>query len=334
MPMAATSVKQFKFEDPASFLKALGGLTHPLFKDYAKQTRKAGSTWLFRGQWNSALALLPKAWREETPEKDYWSARLTREGTRDRVREALKHQPQQEFPFLTDLVFNAMIEYTMMQKFVLEADQLGFSVPEVSHYLPDTSRSNLEFAVDYAERFAGKDWPYLRNVWCRQAVAFAQHHGIPTRLLDWTVNPFTAAFFAARDAVNSMGTGLKRRNMRGSLVVYVCIEQELNSRLVPVIRVPQAENLYLRLQGGVFTIDLEAERHFACTGAYSDFATSLRAVEKHGALSAYLLPRKRAPELLEMLRQMGISSATLMPNAEHVAETLGLAWRTGYPLSP
>jgi hypothetical protein len=330
--MPTTKVKQFKFEDPASFLKALGGLTHPLFKDSAKQTKKAGSTWLFRGQWNSALALLPKAWREETPEKDYWSARLAREGVRDSVLEALKHKSEhEEFPFLGDLAFNAMLEYIMTQEFVVEADQLGFSVPEVSHYLPDASRSKLGFAVDYAERFLQKDWAYARGVWCRQAVAYAQHHGIPTRLLDWTINPFTAAFFAARDAVNNMGAG-KRRNINGSLVVYVCVEQELDPQLVPVIRVPQAENLYLRLQGGVFTIDLEAERHFACTGEYSDFATSLRELERPGVLSAYLLPRKRAPELLEMLRQMGISSATLMPNAEHVAETLGLAWRTGHPL--
>jgi hypothetical protein len=330
--MPITKVKQFKFEEPADFLKALGGLTHPLFRDYVKQTKKAGTTWLFRGQWNSALALLPKAWREETPERDYWSARLAREGVRDSVREALKHKPeQQEFPFLGDLAFNAMLEYVMTQTFVLEADQLGFSVPEVSHYLPDASRSKLAFAVDYAERFLHKDWAYARGVWCRQAVAYAQHHGIPTRLLDWTVNPFNAAFFAARDAVNSMGTGVTRRGTGGSLVVYVCVEQSLDSPLVPVIRVPQAENLYLRLQGGVFTIDLEAERQFACTGQYSDFATSLRALGKDDVLAAYLLPRKRAPELLEMLRQMGISSATLMPNAEHVAETLGLAWRTGYP---
>jgi hypothetical protein len=330
--MPTTTVKQYRFEDPGDFLKALGGLTHPLFKDYAKQEKPSRSTWLFRGQWNSALALLPKAWREETPERDYWAARLAKEGVRDSVLEALKHKSEhEEFPFLGDLAFNAMLEYVMTQEFVLEADQLGFSVPEVSNYLPDAARSKLGFAVDYAERFLDKDWAYARSVWCRQAVAYAQHHGIPTRLLDWTISPFTAAFFAARDAVNSMGIGTKRRREGGSVVVYVCIEQELNSQLVPVIRVPQAENLYLRLQGGVFTIDLEAERHFACTGQYSDFATSLRALDKANALSAYLLPRKRAPELLEMLRLMGISSATLMPNAEHVAETLGLAWRTGYP---
>lgn len=43
-------------------------------------------------------------------------------------------------------------------------------------------------------------WPDQRIL---DLMAMAQHHGVPTRLLDWTTKAFTAAYFAASSALAS-----------------------------------------------------------------------------------------------------------------------------------
>ena len=91
----------------------------------------------------------------------------------------------------------------------------------------------IELEKQLLVRFRQRSKPFhsrsLKEDW--EALFFMQHYGVPTRLLDWTENPFIAFYFAVMDAPYETGKKDKLK-FPNTAVVWILDPTEWNLRAV------------------------------------------------------------------------------------------------------
>ena len=149
-------------------------------------------------------------------------------------------------------------------------------------------------ALQYLEKIPTNDWEWL---------AIAQHHGLPTRLLDWSFNPLVALYFAVEERLDEDG------------VVYALKAPKKLPQNIIDTQSPFLIEMPMKFLPNIVAPRLWAQEALFIVSSNIDvpFSHNLRS---DWALQKLIVPDWAKPKLRYELYRSGVHRAALFPDLD------------------
>ncbi|MGD1095376.1 MAG: FRG domain-containing protein [Bryobacteraceae bacterium] len=203
-------------------------------------------------------------------------------------------------------------EWVCLDRFVKHCDSIGLSIPNDS----------IEFRATYFEQNdlspftrMGALWPHPKLF---ELMALARHHGLPTRLLDWSRRSYVAAYFAASGALTAKPCDhcpadvVDSSEQRFAVWALDTGLENLFKKL-RVVRVPGHNNANMAAQAGVFTLLLQESAGprlpLQGTELLDEYLN-----QPTCPLKKVTVPVAEAPAVIHLCEKYGVTGATVYPD--------------------
>lgn len=206
---------------------------------------------------------------------------------------------------LSDIVAN---EIAMLFHFARSCDRVGISIPNDSILFRNenlilTSNENGKYFDNPAL------WP---NPKLYEIMAMAQHHGVPTRLLDWSDSPYIAAYFAASGAIEKH----EEQDWISQKLAIWAVRNPIqpSSNQLQFIQAPGSVSKHLPSQRGSFSVHpiYSYTNDILKTNGLEDYNFYGDGFEFY----KFTLPVTEAVRLLHLCSVAGFTAAELFPSAD------------------